>query len=293
MTEPRVLIVDGRPVGVAGYGDPGGRPVLALHGAPACRLMFAGADAPARERGLHLVCPDRPGYGSSAPDPAPALASRAEDLVRLADALLLERFAILGVSGGSPYAVALAARIGRRCTALGLASPMGPIADMLGPGGVGPCAIAPGFRRFFIDLQRYPRLLGAGSRLAAAAFRLAPGLSIRAIALGLAPPDRAILARPEARRFVAGMTGEALRQGVGGGLADLSVFARPWHVDYSRISAPVHIWQGTSDRIVPAAAAAYLASVIPSARLHRIDGGGHFWVLDHAGTVLDELVSRI
>lgn len=337
----RQLTVDGRRVGIAEYGDPAGRPVLALHGAPACRLMFAAADGEACARALRIIAPDRPGYGLSDSDTQASLADRANALVRLADTLGLERFAILAVSGGAPYAVALAQRLGRRCSVLAVVSPMGPIAevlaksraepvrsqpnrslphpatpphhdeprqapwddDMLGRAtagagaGSGNIATPPGdaipraFRRFFIDLQRWPRLLGAGSRLAATAFRLAPHTVVRAAASALSPADRAILARPAARRLIVAMTREALRQGVGGGLADLAVYARPWGVDYARIAAPVRIWQGTADRIVAEAAALYLAAAIADARLHRIEAGGHFWVLDHVGEVLDELAA--
>ena len=59
----RVLtLADGRQLGYAEYGDPRGIPLLALHGTPGSRFMFALGDAPARARGLRIIAPDRAGY---------------------------------------------------------------------------------------------------------------------------------------------------------------------------------------------------------------------------------------
>ena len=251
----RIVAVQGREVGLAEYGDPAGRPVLALHGAPAARLLFEIADAAARARGFRLLCPDRPGYGRSAPDHEPVLGQRAANLEAVADALGLGRFAFLGVSGGAPYAVALASRLGPRCTALALVSPIGPLAEILAAGDAPAVGIAPGLRRVFIDLQRGPRTLSVGSRLAALAFRVAPHLCVATAARHLAPADHAVLSRSDTRSFIVALTREALRQGVGGGLADLTIYSRPWNVDYARITAPTIVWQGAADHIVPPVAA--------------------------------------
>ncbi|MET0869990.1 MAG: alpha/beta hydrolase, partial [Methyloceanibacter sp.] len=107
-------LADGRRIGFAEYGDPDGQPVLAIHGTPGSRLMFALTDAPARERRLRIVAPERPGYGLSDFQLQRSLAEAASDLEQCANALGLRRFALIGVSGGGPYAVAAAAAMPRR-----------------------------------------------------------------------------------------------------------------------------------------------------------------------------------
>ena len=52
-------------IGVYEYGDPNGEPVFALHGTPACGAGFDWTDIPARDRGLRIIAPDRPGIGRS------------------------------------------------------------------------------------------------------------------------------------------------------------------------------------------------------------------------------------
>ena len=58
-------LADGRRIGYAEYGDPQGASVLAIHGTPGSRFMFALTDKAARERGLRIFAPERPGYGLS------------------------------------------------------------------------------------------------------------------------------------------------------------------------------------------------------------------------------------
>ena len=106
---------DGRVTGYYEYGDPNGTPVVALHGTPACGAGFAWADRRARTRGIHLLAPDRPGIGDSDPwDPGGHLTvNRYPPLLSaFADALEVQRFSVIGYSGGGPYALAAAHSIG-------------------------------------------------------------------------------------------------------------------------------------------------------------------------------------
>lgn len=284
---------DGRVFGLATYGDPSGTPVLALHGAPASRRMFDVADEIARARGLHLYCPDRPGYGLSPADEQPSLARRAEQLEAILDHLGLERIALCAVSGGAPYAVALASRLGQRVTAMALVSPMGPIADMERAGCSKAATLARsvsrGKRWFFMELPKRRAVVSAGAKIAAQGFFVAPKLFVRLFASLLSGADRKILSRPQYKASLIRMTREALRQGIVGGLADLEIYSRPWKVDFAAVSAPTVLWQGTDDRIVPVEAALWLNAKMPNCTLELIEGAGHFWIYENADAVLARL----
>ena len=95
-------LADGRRIGYAEYGDPRGAPALAIHGTPGSRFMFALTDQAARERGLRIIAPERPGYGLSEFRRKDSLARVADDMGALAYALGLRRIAVIGVSGGGP-----------------------------------------------------------------------------------------------------------------------------------------------------------------------------------------------
>ncbi|RMF48266.1 MAG: alpha/beta hydrolase, partial [Deltaproteobacteria bacterium] len=93
-----------RRLGVALFGSEQGLPVIYQHGLPGSRLEAGLVAEAARQNDLKLVAIDRPGYGVSDPRPGRSLASWASDVAVVADFLKLNRFALLGVSGGALYA---------------------------------------------------------------------------------------------------------------------------------------------------------------------------------------------
>lgn len=273
---------DGRTLGWIVYGDPGGRPVLGFHGAPACRVLFRPADVIARRLGLSLIAPDRPGYGLSSPMVGRTLADWSADTVELLDHLAVPRAAILAVSGGGPYGVAVAAQLGTRITALGLVSPLGEVAA---PSATGLLNLVQ--RTFFVGLPlKYPGILHRAAQVFRAGFLAGPDASLVAFRAGLSKADRCVLSTDVGRQLVIDATREAIESGLDGALSDMTIYARPWGVDLATIRVPACVWQGTADRIVSAALAFDLARRIPQAELRRLDGAGHFWVIAHSETVL-------
>ncbi|MBW3661716.1 MAG: alpha/beta hydrolase, partial [Actinobacteria bacterium] len=101
----------GRGIGAAHYGDPNGTPVFLFHGFPGSRLEGMLADEPASEAGVHLIALDRPGFGLSDFAPRRTVSSWADDVAEVATILGIDRFGVIGVSGGGPFALACAARI--------------------------------------------------------------------------------------------------------------------------------------------------------------------------------------
>jgi pimeloyl-ACP methyl ester carboxylesterase len=125
-TSRTLRLSDGRRLCYAEFGDSRGLPVLAIHGTPGSRFMFGLTDVAARDRGLRIIAPDRPGYGHSDYRRNLSLMRSAEDFVALVDGLGVERLAVIGVSGGGPHAIAAAAAIQERVALLALISPVGP-----------------------------------------------------------------------------------------------------------------------------------------------------------------------
>ncbi|RYN66194.1 hypothetical protein AA0117_g11876 [Alternaria alternata] len=100
---------DGCTLGFATYGstDPSHPVIFLFHGLPGCRLVGRSWDKLCRDIGARLITIDRPGCGDS------TLADRRlidwpSDIVSLADYLNIDRFSVLGASGGGPYALACA-----------------------------------------------------------------------------------------------------------------------------------------------------------------------------------------
>jgi pimeloyl-ACP methyl ester carboxylesterase len=266
-----VPLGDGRVMLLREYGDPRGRPVIALHGTPASRLMYAGATT-AGGLGLRIIAPDRWGYGGTTAHSDPTLPAFAVDIGRLADALGLGRFAVLGISGGGPYACAVASLLPDRVTALALVAPVGPI------GGVAGVKLTPFHHFCFRILPRLPGAAGLVFRAYRRGVGSMPEASVRIATLRSPPADLRVLQHKQAYgRFIA-MSVEGMRAGVTGPITDMQIFNRPWGVPLQAISAPSRLWIGTADNNVPVDAALKLAAAIPGCELIELKDEGHLWV---------------
>jgi pimeloyl-ACP methyl ester carboxylesterase len=62
---------------------------------------------------IRLISPDRPGMGDSTYDPDRTLLTWPKDVLALADSLKIQRFYVIGLGSGGPYALACAKEISR------------------------------------------------------------------------------------------------------------------------------------------------------------------------------------
>jgi pimeloyl-ACP methyl ester carboxylesterase len=275
----RVLDIDGRKLSYAEFGTPDGFPVIALHGTPGSRIKYAVAHEAAVRLGLRLISPDRWGYGRSDAPARPALADYARDVGALADALGLERFALLAISGGSPYAVATAAKLNGRVSSLALVSPMGPVTFR---------TQMRLFHRFcFLLLPRVPGASVAVFRFYRRLLSVRPDVAIRVASVATIRVDKDLIRTPEISQALVETFRSGLAHGVAGPAIDLQMFSRPWGVALGDIKAPTRVWLGTVDRNVPQSAARQLAELIPAAQLTLLPAQGHLWISRNYGEVLE------
>jgi pimeloyl-ACP methyl ester carboxylesterase len=275
---------DGRQLGWAEYGVADGPVVLAMHGNPGSRLMFRIGGPPAVRLGVRIIAPDRPGFGLSTPHPGRTLDEWLNDFANLVRRTGVERFSLLGISGGGPYATASAAHFGDRVAALGLVSPIGPVAELADR-----IDMSEVQRRLFLHYPSRRRLMHWSTATVNALFRIAPGAYYDLFLRLLPAVDREVLGDKHVKAQMIADVKESQRQGGDGSRSDLVIFSRPWDVDYSLISARAMLWQGLDDTIVPVDAALELGRMIPSCRIIELAGEGHFWVINAA----DEVLGRV
>ena len=259
-----VTLEDGRTLASGEFGDADGRPVVVFHGGVGSRgfgLLFEDA---ATELGARVISPDRPGYGRSDPDPDRTLPDWPDDVVELADALDLGTFAVMGVSGGGPYAAACAFALPDRVEAAALVSSIGP------PEGPQPLGLS-----LILRVARYlPSLAAVPVRRQLERARDDPDAAVDARARGKAAAE-VELHHGDAGRRLNAQTAEAGRQGHRHAVREMALIGRPWGFDLGAIDVPVGVWHGGADRTVPLAAAEYLAGAIPGAELTVHDDLGH------------------
>jgi len=284
LRDGRLRLRDGRLLGYAERGTPGGRPVLDFHGNPGSRLSFWGTDDVIREHGVRLIALDRPGVGLSDPHPGRCVADWADDVDQLADALGLERFAVLGHSVGGAYAAACASVLASRVSAAALVSPIipldsrGAIAELGKPG------------QWLLARDR-PRLLRVSIRTLFLLARTAPNLARRAFNTNSTAAEKRISSRPEVLARALASAREATRQGARGLVEDMRVAMRPWGFDPARIAVPLIVWQGDEDSSIRESWGDWWERSVPGAVLVQCPGEGHLLIEERIGEILDALVS--
>jgi pimeloyl-ACP methyl ester carboxylesterase len=210
--------------------------------------------------GYRLVVPDRPGFGQFDPKPGRTLLDWPADATALLDALGVGRFAVVGGSGGGPYAIACGVLLGDRVSRVALVAPAEP-------------ADAP--RHGFVPSEE-PALRVRGETMARLLREDPDGF------WALVTPDLSETDReqeegmdPAMRAQAVAMLRESFRQGADAYVTDHLLVGGQWSDLLPRLARPTRIWQGEDDNNVPDEATRWLAARIPGAELQVFSGVGH------------------
>jgi pimeloyl-ACP methyl ester carboxylesterase len=236
MREATVTLADGRVLSYAEHGDPEGAPIVYNHPLPGAR-NFNLEEPALRAAAARSFALERPGIGLSTRAPGRTLADWPADVLEFADAVGIDRFAVVGVSAGGPYALSLASALPERVTCVGLVCALGPIVD---------------HPEFDDDFDHPLKALLPFARQDPDA---ADGL-LRQVLTPLGERFRADsdayfeewLFRKYRSRWMLAI--EATHRDTDG-YADDIVAALRWTFDPSEIRVPLRAWHGTEDRAAP------------------------------------------
>jgi pimeloyl-ACP methyl ester carboxylesterase len=267
-----VRLPDGRILRTHDTSGPTNSPVIVWHhGTPQTGVLYEPLLGLARERGIRLVSYARPGYGGSTPQPGRTIGSAGPDMAQVADALGLDRFAVMGSSSGGSHALACAALLPDRVTGVACFAAIAPFtggddwfAGMANDGALR-AAVAGREARW-----RY----GEENEFDPATFTAADfdALSGMWEEMGV-----------DAQR--------ADRDGPDGQVDDDVALVTPWGVDLTSVAAPVLLVQGGTDRIAPRSHAEQLASALAASELWLRPDDGHISVLDACPQAMDWLMA--
>lgn len=273
-----MILPDGRRIAYRTYGDPMGEPVVYFHESIGSSRLPPGTDADARARKLHLIAPERPGFGLSDGDPDCDYRSVCNDLQALLSHLRIRRATLIGNLSGGAFALSMAALKPDLVSHVILTSarPPGPMTG-----------------RFQHLMQVNKKLLGRPwlistffNILRNRASRTNNGKLIHAV-YGANPQDRAFLkANPRLFDHMVTCTLESFSVSAAGVVNELRCFATATPPDKGSIRAPISAWHGTSDGIAEIAdLQKYLEGC--SVDWHPLEGAGSLLVLAHWQELLD------
>ena len=280
--QKELRLSDGRVLGYREFGEPDGLPVINHHGGLVCGLDIAPADETSARLGIRIISPDRPGIGLSSAKVGRTLLNWTEDVRELADQLELQKFVLLGWSMGGQYALACACALAERVTRTAVIASAVPLDD--------PKTFAELNRmdqRLTDMVRHHPREAEITFKAFGEVARHTPQVWNEMASKGLCARDvEALHGLPEPG--VAAMAAPAL-ENAAGMAEEYRAWILPWGFTLSQVPVEVSVWQGTDDALIPSQWGERLAREIQKARLHLLEGEGHFLALQHYDEILTEL----
>jgi pimeloyl-ACP methyl ester carboxylesterase len=294
----RMAMPDGRSIEVLIAGPPDGLPLVLHEGTPVGLVLYPPTVQAAGARGLRTILTARPGYEASTPRPGRRVVDVAADIAAVLDELGADTFVTLGWSGGGPHTLACAAALPGRCLAAASIAGVAPYParglDWLA--GMGP-----------ENVEEFGAAIAGEAELtefltsAAVTFSALTGASVAESLGGLViEADQAALTG-EYADHIANALRAAMNSGIAGWRDDDLAFTKDWGFSLGwdappdappdAPAAPVAIWQGDQDQMVPYAHGQWLAANIPGARVHLMPGEGHLSLtVSSFGLILDDLL---
>lgn len=299
---------DGRQLGYAEYGDQNGTPLLYFHGYPSCRLEAFVIDDMAQRQNIRLLSLDRPGFGLSTPQPNRSITDWPADVSAFAKGMQLSRFAVLGASGGGPYALACAHGLPQ---------------EMLS--GVGLFASAPPWVAGAHLNSIYRRVMRAMAIYCPTGLRIILDVLVRVstwlvhsgpvarrIDRWLEQDDKNEAANDQAvnktsatitpkktiadRRLelVHALLEEPFAQGSRAAVDETRLLSSDdWGFSFESVRyTPVRIWHGAKDTNAPVSLIRYMVKRLPHCIYHEFEGDTHYTMFEHSEGAIRELISE-
>jgi pimeloyl-ACP methyl ester carboxylesterase len=281
-----ITLRSGRTLEVWEYGDPGGHPTLFFHGLIGSHYQASYMSEQAKHAGLRIIAPNRPGVGRSEFVKRATALEAVPDVEDIVGALKLHDFSVIGISGGTPYALATLHLLGQQVRTVTIISGMGPMRLH------GALRGMERRRRLFLGVgSRYPHLARRAFQKASERFKADPERLLDRLVATWSAPDQAIFQRRHIFELFLKDLHEVFTMGVGAeGLAQELALYRNYGFSLEDLPRDkrVTLWQGLTDTIVPPAMAWAMMQHLPNCETHFVPGG-HFVAVDVAGQIIARL----
>lgn len=284
-----IFLKDGRTLGYAELGNTNGKPIFYFNGFPGSRLEARAGEEGIEKSGIRLISIDRPGLGLSDPKPKRSFVDWPDDVMELANALNIEKFGVIGISGGGPYSLACAYKMpSKRLATAAICGGMGPLE-------AGTEGMKKSNRVLFTIAKKMPWLLRflmwLGFRRKCKTVEDAQKLLLENLD-DFPEADQKLFQDPKLNRLFAEETFEAFLQGSKWVAYEAKLYARSWGFKLEDISPEikVFIFHGEIDDQVPIGMAQYMEKRIPNCEAIYFPNETHYGAaLNH----IEEMVSRI
>jgi pimeloyl-ACP methyl ester carboxylesterase len=264
-----------------------GHPVFWFHGLPGSRISVLNLSKISGP--LKLIGVDRPGFGWSSFTAQRRMSDFAQDVNFLADQLKIDKFAVVGWSGGSHYAITCAAVLPERITKVVVISGLSLPLNTSEMNSMNKMMYDQGTRSFIGSIiQRQVR--GRFFQFLSEPRKFARTSAGKYFIQQYAEADHNFWLRKDnfwsrIREVYAQSLVEAYNQGddsIKAMIQEIKLMKKGWDVDLSQIpKGSVYIWHGEDDRNIPVYNAHKNAKEIPGAHLEIFEEAGHMFLFEN------------
>ena len=289
-----ITLKDGRKLGYAEFGIPEGIPIFYFHGHGSSRLeplMYGFND---KQFNIRLISIDRPGRGLSDFKENRTILEWPDDVIELANNLNIQKFAVLGGSGGCPYALVCALKIPEHLTYCGIVSGLGPI-------NLGLEGMDKGKQKELKLAKNKPGLLTKLYKIIRKKILKMKDQTPEELektfqkrSKNLPKPDKKIMVDPEKIALYVELMAEPFRQGVNGVVHDIKLLSSDWGLNLKEIpsSIKIFLWHGELDTSVPVRMGRLVCEAIPNCTGKFYPNEAHIsTAINHIEEILDTLTS--
>lgn len=282
--EQHIVLKDKRKLGFAEYGSENGFPIVYCHGSQSSRLEMHSDLSFVFENHLRIITIDRPGHGLSDFNPSGSILSFARDVKELTEHLEIDKFSVMGMSAGCPFALGI---------------------SYLFPENVYKISIISGFAPYNKESKKYlskqvkimlslahsfPFLLKLLLNVQTKTLNKNPKKALQGFLKIMSPPDQEILKNESVMGIIERMFKEAFRNGSKGVSYEISnLLTKEWNFNLSDIKVPVTFWQGEKDNNVPFEWAELMANKINRSKLKKFPDEGHLIIFQHAEEIFKDI----
>ena len=290
------VLPDGRTLGYAEYGSSNGIPLFYFHGYPSSRIEPIPVHEIAQKLNLRLIAPDRPGFGLSSLQSNRRILDWPTDVLSIAQHLELGRFAVMGCSGGGPYALACAYSIpGDVLSGVGVFAGAAPWEAS--PGTPLPLAKknTTGRRILATIADHAPSALRVGmdALVGTAQWLTKVGPVTRRLDAWLEANEgeHSTLTTEQRRERLLRILFEGFARGAAGMVQETQLLVHDWGFKLEDITYDtVKVWHGAKDINAPISMVRYMVNRLPHATLTEYPDDTHYTMGAHFEEVLADLV---
>ncbi|KAJ3537889.1 hypothetical protein NM208_g6144 [Fusarium decemcellulare] len=286
---------DGRGLGFAEYGNPDGKPLLYFHGYPSSRLEAEALHNMARLNDIRLLALDRPGFGLSSPQINRQILDWPNDVREFSEGMNLPKFAVLGASGGGPFALACAHTLPSMLTGVVLFA-SGP------PWAAGGHQMSLMRRIMSRMANNCPIVLKTLLQVLVHSLKwlVTTGLVTRRLGKWLDEQDKkqsASKPKTHSQRIEAltkVVIDEPFRQGADAAVYEAKLLSsQDWGFRFEDVKFDqVHIWHGKEDGNAPITMIRYMAQRLPHCTLHELDNETHYTMFKYFEPAISSLFPK-